>query len=100
MTSGSPHGLLPAGGEPMSLEPIHVAPVAEKVEPPPAQLTTPEQVRAADQLFATQQREEAFVSGLLGLYTGTLLLRDLAAEHLSREEKEQPRLPKDEPPEN
>jgi len=49
---------------------------------------TAEQIQAADQLFVKQEREHQFVAGLLGMYTGTLLLRDLAAEHLSHEDEE------------
>ena len=74
----------------MSIEPIHVAPVEHRVEPPAARVLTPEQIRADDQLFAAQEREQQFVSGMLGMYTGALLLKDLAAEHLHREDEETP----------
>src|SRR5438093_5080716 len=63
--------------------------------PPP----TPEQVRAAEALFAAQERESATVAGLLGMWTGVMLLNDLAQEHLSEpagevepDEEEDPRL--------
>jgi hypothetical protein len=62
-----------------------------KVDPAPnaaPRLATPEQIRAADQLFAKQEQEQQLVSGLLGMYTGSLLLRDLAAEHLAHSEEE------------
>ena len=77
----------------MADEPILIAPVVQQhVEQPqaelaqhtPSRLATPEEIRAADQLFAKKEHEAQTVSGLLGLYTGALLLRDLAAEHLSQ----------------
>jgi hypothetical protein len=82
----------------MSIEPIHVAPVEHKVEPPAAPVRTPEQIRADDQLFAAQEREQQFVSGILGMYTGAMLLKDLAAEHLQRDEEETQPEAKEEPP--
>ncbi len=63
-----------------------------KVDPAPnaaPRLATPEEIRAADQLFAKQAQEQQLVSGLLGMYTGSLLLRDLAAEHLAHSEEEE-----------
>jgi hypothetical protein len=63
---------------------------AETVTPPVEQVplpgTTvesprPEQVRAAEAFFTRQQQESHLVCGLLGLWTGTLLLHDLAVEH-------------------
>jgi hypothetical protein len=40
----------------------------------------PEQVHAVDAVFA-QERESHLVAGLLGVWTGSLLLADLAKEH-------------------
>jgi hypothetical protein len=45
------------------------------VEAPP-----PEQVRAAEAYF-TRQEENHLVAGLMGMWTGALVLHDLAAEH-------------------
>lgn len=45
---------------------------------------TPEQVRIAEAVFAAQEKEAQTVAGLLGLWTGTVLLNDLAREHFSR----------------
>ncbi len=50
---------------------------------------TPEQVQAAEAYFAGQQQESNAVVGLLGIWTSTLLLRDLALEHFATtQEKE------------
>jgi hypothetical protein len=45
------------------------------VEAPP-----PDQVRASEAYF-THQDENRVVAGLMGMWTGTLLLHDLAVEH-------------------
>jgi hypothetical protein len=65
--------------------------------PPPS----PEQVRAAEALFAAQERESNAVAGLLGMWTGVMLLNDLAQEHFSppageleEEEEREPRVKK------
>jgi hypothetical protein len=48
------------------------------------EMPQPEQIQAVDGVFTRQQDEEAqFVAGLIGLWTATLLLRDLTVEHLS-----------------
>src|SRR4051794_14323217 len=57
------------------------APVIDHAAP---RLATPEEIHAADRLFAEQEKEAQLVSGLMGLYTGSLVLCDLAAEHLAR----------------
>ena len=51
----------------------------------------PEHVRAVDAVYAQQEKESDQVFGLLGMWTGTLLLRDLAVEAFdkSAEEKEE-----------
>jgi hypothetical protein len=48
------------------------------VEAPP-----PEQGRAAEAFFSRQE-ENHLVAGLMGMWTGTLLLHDLAAEHFEQ----------------
>jgi len=52
----------------------------------------PEQVRTADGTFA-HSGDADFVLGLLGLWTGTLLLHDLAVEHFQSAEDEEEPLP-------
>jgi hypothetical protein len=90
----------------MSGEHSHIVPLVQhhveqpRVDPTPQaapRLATPEEIRAADQLFAKQEKEQQLVSGLLGMYTGSLLLRDLAAEHLAHEEEEEEERDKKEP---
>lgn len=79
----------------MSDEPILIPPIVHQTaeQPQPAladhasRLATPEEIDAADRLFAQQEKEANLVSGLLGMYTGTLVLRDLMAEHLQHEDE-------------
>ena len=53
---------------------------------------TPEQVRTADEVFA-RDRESKQVLGLLGLWTGTLILHDIVVDTLDTtdEEEEKPK---------
>jgi hypothetical protein len=67
---------------PSQLEP----PPAETVKPPPT--PSPEEIRAADAVFA-EQKDGAVVSGMFGLWSGALLLNDLAKEQFSEEEDEE-----------
>ena len=75
------------------------------VEAPGAALPPPtaEQVNAADGVFTDHRKESETVAGLIGLWTGVLLLHDLAIEHLDApadedERRPRPKLPnKDEP---
>ena len=82
----------------MADEPILISPIVqqsleqqavEAAHHDQSRLATAEEIRAADQLFAQQQEEQQLVSAMLGMYTGGLLLRDLAAEHLSHVEEEE-----------
>jgi hypothetical protein len=57
-------------------QPISEAAVPAKPIPP----LTPEQIRAVDQALAGDQ-ESHNVAGLLGLWGGSMLLKDLAEEH-------------------
>ena len=59
--------------------------IAAQVPGPPHPLPppNPEQVQAADAVFAAEERESHAVAGLLGMWTGTMLLNDLAQEHFS-----------------
>jgi hypothetical protein len=43
---------------------------------------SPDQIRAADAVFA-QHQEQSVVAGMLGLWSGALLLNDLAKEHFT-----------------
>jgi hypothetical protein len=52
--------------------------------PPP----NAEEVRALEAVFAAKERESTVASGLLGLWTGTLVLHDLAVETFSETEDE------------
>jgi hypothetical protein len=81
------------------------APAQPVVEGPSAVLPAPtaEQVRAADGVF-TDHKESETVAGLIGMWTGVLLLHDLAFEHFDvaadEDEPRHPKLPnKDEPAE-
>ncbi len=71
------------------------APARPVVEAPSAALPapTPEQERAADGVFGDRKESDA-VAGIIGMWTGVLLLHDLAVEHLDRPDEEQPRHPK------
>jgi hypothetical protein len=72
--------------------------VLQPAEVLPQQQTSPEQVRAVDGVFSESSEGEK-VLGLVGLWTGAMLLKDLAAEHfhLPAEEEEEPgALPKPE----
>jgi hypothetical protein len=68
-----------------------VMPPAVEAQLPPETTTLPrpDQVRAAEAVFS-QEDESSAVMGVIGLWTGTLLLHDLALEHFDRpaDEKE------------
>jgi hypothetical protein len=63
-------------------------------EPPridPVPVADPEQAGAADAVFSQPSQEENhLVAGLIGLWTSSLLLHDLAIEHFDTEEEEVP----------
>jgi hypothetical protein len=61
-----------------------------------AQKPTPEQARAAEEVFARQD-EAAQVQGLVGLWAGAALLKDLAAEHFRRDEDDEEEQQKERP---
>src|SRR5262245_43097123 len=95
-----------AGHETILETPRHIV-KKEMVLPPgsaparPAEILPPtqEQALATDEYFAqAADPETQAVASLMGLWTGTLLLRDLAVEHLRgpvKEEEDEPkRLPK------
>ena len=68
----------------MNLPPADEGAIAAHALVPP----TPEQLRAVEAHFA-RQHESAAVHGLLGLWTGTALLRDLTVEHFDRDPREE-----------
>jgi hypothetical protein len=62
--------------------PVEQAPLpGVTVEAPP-----PEQARAAEAYF-TRQQENHLVAGLMGMWTGAMLLHDLAAEHFEERDE-------------
>jgi hypothetical protein len=72
-------------------------PPAHQVEAPA--MPTPEQVRAVEAVFAQEQRENATVSNLLGLYTSGVLLHNLVTDSLTpsaEEVKKKPKLKREE----
>ena len=72
------------------MPPVEEAPLpGVTVEAPP-----PEQARAAEAYF-TREQENHLVAGLMGMWTGTLLLHDLAVEHFEgRDDLDEERLRK------
>jgi hypothetical protein len=82
---------------------VQFPPIAEAAVPAkPLPPMTPEQVRAVDAALARDD-ESATVASLLGLWTGSMLLHDLAEEHFhlpadeDEDEKKRQELPS--PPE-
>ncbi len=57
----------------------------------------PEQMRAAEAAFTHDNQEAHAVAGVLGLWTGALLLHDLAAEHFEGRDEEEETLPRRRP---
>jgi hypothetical protein len=85
----SPPILTPA---PIEAQPPILASSQEAPAPPPS----PEQIRAAEAIFAARERESQQVANLLGLWTSAMILNDLAAETFSHptgaeEEAEKPK---------
>ncbi len=82
--------------------PVNHLVVTQELEKPehPLPPSDPDKVQALDAVFA-QQRESEQVVNLLGMWTGGILLADLAKEHFaddateSPEEKKKPLLPKE-----
>lgn len=61
------------------------APAAEAPAPVlPGPPPDSEQVRALEAVFAAKDKESTTVAGLLGLWTGTMVLHDLAVETFSQ----------------
>ena len=95
MAQQSPIGLLPGDQDRTIIMPPIIPAAPEQL----AVVADPEQVRAVETLFATPDKEPSAVSGLLGLWTSTILLNDMAKEifHVPADEREpEPEKPKDE----
>jgi hypothetical protein len=69
----------------------------DAVPPPP--LPSAEEMRAADAVFA-EHKDSSIVAGMFGLWSGALLLHDLATEHFAapadEDEQEEEKKPKKE----
>jgi hypothetical protein len=80
------------------------APVQPVAEAPGVELAapTPDQMRAADGVFTEHHKDSDTIAGLIGMWTGVLLLHDLAVEHLDRPDEDEqagkPKLPKKDEP--
>jgi hypothetical protein len=57
--------------------------------PPLDHSPTEQDARAAEALFAAKQKENSNVAGLLGLWTGTMLLNDLAMDMFNEPAEEE-----------
>jgi hypothetical protein len=88
--------------------PTHAQQLKAVVEQPAPQIQIPEQVltpptaehaRAVEAVFSDHEQESHAVAGLLGLWTGTLLLHDLAVETFDEpaDEKEEQLKPEKKP---
>jgi hypothetical protein len=88
---------------------VHIVNPADRIQfaLPPGEATalqqdlarklTPEEIRAVEEVFAHDQEAQA-VAGLLGLWSGTLLLHDVARETFdgaAEEEEKDPNNPKE-----
>jgi len=90
---------IPSENQKLIIMPVIQAPAHE----PSALVAEPEQARAVEAVFAAQERESEKVAGLMAMWTGTLVLHDLALEAFSKpagefEEEEQRRKRKCFPP--
>src|SRR5262249_14028621 len=103
-------GAIPRSGETPMIEPPSGASFhahrAHDQTPPPAHQSlprqepppNPEQAHAVDAIFAGEQQESS-LAGLLAAWGGTMLLADLAQEHLQKAQEEPPpKLAKEEEP--
>ena len=75
---------------------VHLKPPAEAAIPAkPLPVLTPEQIRAVDAALASDEESQA-VAALMGMWTGSMLLHDLAQEHfhVPADEEIEPRLKK------
>ncbi len=70
----------------VQIEKIAVFPPALETPSPPHPVAPadPEQARAVEAVFEARDQESQKVIGLMGMYTGAMLLHDLAVETFSR----------------
>jgi hypothetical protein len=72
-----------------TVETTHVqAPDLARLSPTRMADPSPEQVQAADGIFA-ERHEASVIAGLAGLWTSALLLHDLAVEHFDVKDEEE-----------
>jgi hypothetical protein len=72
------------------------SPAPPALQPPP----TEEQARAAEAIFAARQHESDQVAGMLGMWAGTMVLKDLATESFTEPVVELKLKPKADPRKN
>ena len=66
---------------PPQMEKAVIMPVLDPLHHPPLEHAPAEgEIRAVEAVFAAKERESAAVAGLLSLWTGTMLLNDLAMD--------------------
>jgi hypothetical protein len=82
-----PVGATQAANAAEQMPPLPIAGVLAPSPPP-----SPEDARAIEAVFAAQERESDEVAALFGLWTGTLLLNDLAKETFCRPTGERERV--------
>src|SRR6266481_7344503 len=76
---------------PPQMEKAIIMPVLDPMHHPPLEHSPNEsEIRAAEAVFAAKERESAAVAGLLSLWTGTMLVNDLAMETFSEPGGEKP----------
>ena len=69
---------------PPQVEKAIIMPVLDPLHYPPLEHSPNEgEIRAVEAVFAAKERESAAVAGLLSLWTGSMLLNDLAMETFS-----------------
>src|SRR5207244_4294478 len=69
---------------PPQVEKAIIMPVLDPLHYPPLEHSPNEgEIRAVEAVFAAKERESAAVAGLLSLWTGTMLLNDLAMDAFS-----------------
>jgi hypothetical protein len=74
--------IVPVPGENQKL--IIMPAIEAPAHEPSTLIAEPEQTRAVEAVFAAEQRESDKVAGLLALWTGTLVLHDLALDTFSK----------------
>jgi hypothetical protein len=71
---------------PTDSDKVIVMPPIDQPAPPPHTLAAdPEQTKAVEALFASQEQESKQVEGLLGMWVGAAILKDLVADAVTEE---------------